>query len=375
MESKSAVNAETFAIIMAGGVGTRLWPLSRKNRPKQFLDFFGDGTMIEKSVERLKGLVPTENILIVTNKQGKELALAHVPEIPAENIIVEPVGRNTAPCIALATAYIRKLNPNATAIVLPADHLIPDTARFQQTLSAAIEIANRASALVTLGIKPTRPETGYGYIQNTGGDHDLVKSVHEHYDVRAYRVKTFAEKPDHETAKKFLESGDFLWNSGVFIWQINDIIREFERSMPELYKDMLTIYECIGMPEEHETIDRIYSWTHAISIDYGIMEKADLVYVIEGTFEWSDLGSWDEVMKYRLKNGEDDPQNMENVFLHDAENTVVFKPKGKVVAVIGLEDIIVVDTEDALLICKRNMSQEVKTVVDALKRKQLEVYM
>lgn len=379
MDSKSAAAgqslAETFAIIMAGGVGTRLWPLSRKNRPKQFLDFFGDGTMIEKTVERLKGLVPTENILIVTNKQGKELALEHVPEIPAENIIVEPVGRNTAPCIALATAYIRKRNPNATAIVLPADHLIPDTARFQQTLSAAIEIANRANALVTLGIKPTRPETGYGYIQSDHGDEELVNSVHDRYSVRAHRVKTFAEKPDLETARKFLESGDFLWNSGVFIWKINSLIGEFERSMPELYKDMLAIYDSIGTAEEHETIDQIYTWTHAISIDYGIMEKAELVYVIEGTFEWSDLGSWDEVMKFRLKNGEEDPQSTENVFLQEAENTIVFKPKGKAIAVIGLEDVIVVDTEDALLICKRNKSQDVKHVVDALKRKQLESYM
>jgi len=367
-------NPEIFAVIMAGGVGSRLWPLSRKKRPKQFLDFLGDGTMILKTFKRLEGLVKPENILVVTNKQGATLVRESLPDILPENIIAEPIGKNTAPCIALATAYIRKRNPNSVAIVLPADHLIQDTHRFQQTLSGAIDVATKKATLVTIGMKPSRPETGFGYIQAERGDSDLAEMVLKKHDVQAFKVKTFAEKPDLETAKGFLESGDFLWNSGVFIWHLKSISREFERSMPELYKDLEAFHECIGTPEEQETIERIYTWTHPISIDYGVMEKAETVYVMEGTFDWSDLGSWDEVLKLRLEDGSLGKESNENLMLHNSKNTLVMKPNGKAVAVIGMEDVVVIDTDDALLICKRHQSQDVKQIVDTLKRKQLEEY-
>ncbi|MBC8043560.1 MAG: NTP transferase domain-containing protein [Rhizobacter sp.] len=361
-----------YAVIMAGGVGSRLWPLSRKKMPKQFLDFFGDGTMIAKTIERLHGLVPVENIFIVTNKSGKAIIRKQLPAIKSRNIIVEPVGRNTAPCIALATCFIQKQNPDATMVVLPADHLIQNIDLFQRTLAAAIETANKTNALVTLGIKPTRPETGYGYIQSQEGDPELAAAISVRFGINAHRVKTFAEKPDLETAQGFLNSGDFLWNSGMFVWRAESIANEIARSLPDLHNDMEMLTATIGTKQEKKVIEDVYSWTHSVSIDYGVMEKAESVYVLEADFDWSDVGSWDEVMKLRQRDENGNSIGDEKLFLHKTTNTVILKPKHKAVAIVGLEDVIVVDTEDALLICKRGHSQDVKHIVDTIKRKQLE---
>jgi|AFSR01.1.fsa_nt_gi mannose-1-phosphate guanylyltransferase len=364
-------NEYIYAVIMAGGVGSRLWPLSRRKMPKQFLDFFGDGSMIAKTVERLDGIVRPENILIITNKSGKALAKKQLPHIPTRNIIVEPIGRNTAPCIALATAYIKKRCPDAIACVLPADHLITDVKLFQQTLRAAIETAARTEALVTIGIKPDRPETGYGYIQVNQEHTDLTTSIKVRFGINAYKVKTFAEKPDLDTAKQFLESGDFLWNSGVFVWQVDSIIEEYKRHLPQIYFDMQNIIQAIGTRKEKKVIESFYSWVHPISIDYGVMEKAESVYVLEGHFGWSDAGSWDEISRHLAQERIMD----ESIVLNEAQNVFAIRPKGKSIAVVGIDDVIVIDTKDALLICKRGRSQEVKTVVDALKRRQLEEFM
>ncbi|MFN3387276.1 MAG: mannose-1-phosphate guanylyltransferase [Candidatus Thermochlorobacter sp.] len=364
-------NEHIYAIVMAGGVGSRLWPLSRKKMPKQFLDFFGDGTMIAKTVARLQGIVKPENILIITNKAGKTLAKKQLPHIPTRNIIVEPIGRNTAPCIALASAYIKKYDPEAIVCVLPADHLISDVKLFQQTLQAAFEIAAKTDALVTIGIKPDRPETGYGYIQANQEHTDLTTSIKVRFGISAHKVKTFAEKPDLETAKGFLASGDFLWNSGVFVWHINSILKEFERCLPQLYLDMQAIVQAIGTRKERKTIENFYSWVHPISIDYGVMEKAQSVYVLEGDFGWSDAGSWDEIFRYLSHEHIMD----DSIVLNEAQNVLAIRPKGKSIAVVGIDDVFVIDTKDALLICKRGRSQEVKTVVDALKRRQLEEFM
>jgi mannose-1-phosphate guanylyltransferase len=366
-------NANRFAVIMAGGSGTRLWPLSRKRLPKQFLDFFGDGSLLNKTLMRLEGLVPPENILIVTSQSGKSIVRKQTAHIPAKNIIVEPSGKNTAPCIALAAAYIKKRNPNATMIVLPSDHVIQNVPRFQETVAAAMEVAEQTTSLVTIGMKPTHPETGYGYIQSTDGDAGLTTSIKVRFGVHAHRVKTFAEKPDLETAKTFLDSGDFLWNSGIFIWTVDAILREFARSLPQLHTDIDTIEKAIGTRSEKKTIASVYTWTHPISIDYGIMEKAESVYVLEGDFDWSDAGSWDEIMKFRDHDLERDENR--NLLLHESTNTLVFKPKTKTVAVIGIDDAIIVETADALLICKRGRSQDVKNIVDALKKKELQDYM
>lgn len=367
----SEPSERVYAVVMAGGVGSRLWPLSRKKMPKQFLDFFGDGTMIAKTIARLQGIVKPENILIVTNKSGKVLAKKQLPHIPSRNIIVEPAARNTAPCIALATAYITKRNPDAIVCVLPADHLISDVALFQQTLRAAIEVADRTDALVTIGIKPDRPETGYGYIQADTMHTDLTTSIKVRFGITAHKVITFAEKPDLETAKGFLASGDFLWNSGVFVWHLRSITKEFQRCLPHLYMDMQHIIEAIGTRREKKTIENVYSWVHPVSIDYGVMEKAESVYVLEGQFGWSDAGSWDEIFRYlREEHIMDDA-----IVLNEANNVLAIKPKGKSIAVVGIDDVFIVDTKDALLVCKRGRSQEVKTVVDALKRRQLEEFM
>jgi mannose-1-phosphate guanylyltransferase len=360
-----------YAVIMAGGLGSRLWPLSRRKMPKQFLDFFGDGSMIAKTVARLDGIIKPENILIITNKSGKVLTKKQLPHIPMRNIIVEPAGRNTAPCIALATVYIKKRCPDAIACVLPADHLISDVKLFQQTLRAAIETAARTEALVTIGIKPDRPETGYGYIQVNQEHTDLTTSIKVRFGINAHKVKTFAEKPDLDTAKQFLQSGDFLWNSGVFVWRVDSIIKEYRRYLPQIYFDMQNILQAIGTRKEKRVIENFYSWVHPISIDYGVMEKAESVYVLEGDFGWSDAGSWDEIFRHLTHEHIMD----ESIVLNEAQNVFAIRPKGKSIAVVGIDDVLVIDTKDALLICKRGRSQEVKTVVDALKRRQLEEFM
>ncbi|MDX2129493.1 MAG: mannose-1-phosphate guanylyltransferase [Chloroherpetonaceae bacterium] len=371
--TQEQLDKNIFAVIMAGGVGSRLWPLSRKNQPKQFLDFFGDGTMIEKTVSRLSGVVPIENIFVVTNEKGKSLVKKQLPTLSPKNILVEPVGKNTAPCIALAAAIIKKRNPHASMIVLPADHVINDVALFQQTLKASVEVAEKTDSLVTIGIRPNRPETGYGYIQSEQISNEITTSIKVRFGITANPVKTFAEKPDLETAKKFLESGDFFWNSGVFIWKLSTIYREFQRCMPSLYKDMELIFQACGTRKEKEVIAQVYSCTNSISIDYGVMEKAESVYVMQGEFDWSDAGSWDEIMNFRLQN--DRNEIHDNLLLQKTEKVMVLKPKTKTIALIGVEDLIVVDTPDALLICRRGHSQDVKHSVDTLKRKQLEAYM
>jgi mannose-1-phosphate guanylyltransferase len=370
-ESQNNHSRNIYAVVMAGGIGSRLWPLSRKKLPKQFLDIFGDGTMIAKTVARLEGLVSLENIIIVTNKHGKSLVQKQLPQIPKKNILVEPAGRNTAPCIALATAFIKKRNPNAVVCTLPADHLIQNEELFRQTLRAAVEVAERTNALVTIGIKPDRPETGYGYIQAEQDHQEITTSIKVRFGINAHKVRTFAEKPDYDTAKGFLASGDFLWNSGVFVWRAESLSREMQRCIPQLYMDMQVIMDAVGTRKEKKTIESVYSWTHPISIDYAVMEKAEQVYVLEGAFDWSDAGSWDEIMKFKLA----DLPEEEKLFLHNAKNVLAVKPKHKTIAVVDVDDILVIETGDALLICKRGQSQDVKHIVDMLKRKQLEEYM
>ncbi len=370
-ESPRVSSQNVYAVIMAGGIGSRLWPLSRRKLPKQFLDIFGDGTMIAKTVARLGGVVPTQNIFIVTNKTGKALVRKQLPTIPRKNILVEPTGRNTAPCIALATAFIKKQNPNAVVCTFPSDHLIQNEEMFRQTLRAAIEVAECTGALVTIGIKPDRPETGYGYIQAEQNHEEISTSIKVRFGIHAHKVRTFAEKPDYETAKGFLASGDFLWNSGIFVWRVESISREMQRCVPQLYMDMQVIMNDVGTRKEKKTIENVYSWVHPISIDYAVMEKAETVYVLEGAFDWSDAGSWDEIMKFKLSDAPED----EKVFMYNSKNVLAVKPKHKTIAVVDVDDILVIETGDALLICKRGQSQDVKHIVDMLKRKQLEEYM
>ncbi|NTW69954.1 MAG: mannose-1-phosphate guanyltransferase [Chlorobiaceae bacterium] len=364
-----------FAVIMAGGIGRNLWPESRKKIPKQFLDLFDEGTMIAKTVQRIKGSVNEENILVVTGENGSQLLSSSSCGIRPENIIVEPVSRNTAPCIALATAHIKKRDPDAITVVLPSDHLVLDDGAFIKMVDAAIAIARETKGLVTIGVTADRPETVYGYIQ-AEEELPLSHSLTEGYDFKLFKVKAFAEKPDYTTAIHFLESRDFYWNSGVFIWHIDAISLAFERSMPDLYKDLLNIYHHLGTPDEKKVIEDVYSWIHPVSIDYGVMEKAAEVFVLTGEFGWTDLGCWDEVMKVAGSRVVMDAAEPERSLVQiDCENLYIRKPAGKLVCTIGLSDVIIVDTADALLVCNKGCSHRVEEVADLLRREGLQEYL
>ncbi len=360
---------KTLAVIMAGGVGTRFWPRSREKSPKQLLEILDKGTMIQNTVKRLEGLVDVHNVLVVTNRVQKAMVMKQLDTLPEENILVEPVGRNTAPCIGLAALHAKQMDPSAVMIVLPADHIIQNTVEFLRVLKLAIETGYESGSLLTIGIKPTHPETGFGYIQmfTEDGDHNPYSSK------GVYKVKTFAEKPNVQTAERFLASGDFLWNSGMFIWRVDAILKEIERCLPDLHAELSRIEPTIGTSSYHSALEKSYGMMRGISIDYGVMEKAEKVYVIPGDFGWSDIGSWDEV--YRLS-GKDEHGNSitGKVIQQDTRNSYIYSPD-KVVATIGVDDLIIVNTPDALLVCKRGMSQSVKEVSDYLKRKQMNEYL
>ncbi len=371
----SGFGKHVYALIMAGGIGKRLWPVSRKQMPKQFADLYDEGTMIAKTVQRIRSTVIADNIFIITSEQGRKLIAASLSGFRPDNIIVEPSSRNTAPCIALATAHIKKRDPDAITIVLPADHLVLDNQTFIHIVQAGIEIASVKKGLVTIGVKADRPETDYGYIQ-VDEELPIPLAFAAGCQFTLFRVKAFAEKPDLTTAVEFLESKDFYWNSGVFIWHIDAISREFERSMPDLYKDFLTIYESLGTEKEQKVIEDVYSWIHPISIDYGIMEKADHVFVLTGEFGWTDLGSWDEVVKVAGRRSLNPEEHSDDRLVQiDCENIYVRKPAGKVVCTIGIRDVIIIETDDALLICKKGESHRVEEAVDTLRRDELEEYL
>ncbi|MBW7888171.1 MAG: mannose-1-phosphate guanylyltransferase [Bacteroidetes bacterium] len=358
-----------YAVIMAGGVGSRFWPRSREKNPKQLLEIVGDGTMIQNTVKRIKPIIEEKNIFIVTNKLQKNAIAKQIPSIPQENIIVEPVGRNTAPCIGLTALFIERLDPKATMVVLPADHLIANEDEFRRILKLGAQVSQISSGLVTIGIKPTHPETGYGYIQIKDKSEETMPINLD----GVYEVKTFAEKPNLATAINFLESGDFYWNSGMFMWRADVILSEIQKSLPELHKQLMTLQPSIGTPMFDEHLEKTYGMIRSISIDYGVMEKADCVHMIKGDFGWNDLGSWDEVARISPK---DELQNtiQGNVLSIKTKNTYV-KAGEKLIATVGVHDLIIIDTPDALLICKKGESQEVKEVVDYLKRKQMNDYL
>ncbi len=361
--------AKVYAVIMAGGVGTRFWPRSRERYPKHLLEIAGKGTMLQNTVKRLEDYVTMRDLFVVTNRLQKAHVMKQLPLVPEENIVIEPMGRNTAPCIGLAALHVKRLDPEAIMMVIPADHIIQDVKEFHRVLGIAIETAEQSGSLMTIGIQPTHPETGYGYIQvvNEEGPHNpyFAKGV--------LKVKTFAEKPNLQTAERFLASGDFLWNSGMFVWRVSTILKEIERQLPDLYCELEKIDKTIGTPQYQPTLEMVYGLIRNISIDYGVMEKAAEVYVIPGSFGWNDLGSWDEVSRI---SGKDDSGNTitGKVIQKDTRNSYIFSP-GKVVATIGVEDLIIVNTDDALLICKKGRSQDVKEISDYLKRKQMTEYL
>ncbi len=355
-------------VLMAGGVGTRFWPRSRQKKPKQLLNLVGDKSMIRQTYERVKDLTSDDKILVITNQELMRPISEHLPELPSQNIIAEPFGKNTAPCIGLAAAIIRKrASLDESMVVLPADHLIQETDKFQETIKTAVTHAQQSDSLVTIGIKPTYPETGYGYIQR--GEPLVVIG-----DRTIYKVKTFAEKPNLETAKLFLKSGDFLWNSGMFIWKVSTIMREFAEHQPEMAEGFEQIYQVVDTEKMADTILDVYMRIKSISIDYAIMEVAKSVSIIEAEFTWSDLGSWEAAHAISPKDEKGNAIMAQNQVVLDAKNNLIYTPK-KLVALIDVENLAVVETEDALLICRKDSSQRVKEVVEHLKRKKLNRYL
>jgi mannose-1-phosphate guanylyltransferase len=352
-----------YAVIMAGGIGSRFWPRSKEKSPKQLLRIFGENTMIQDTVERLKGLVDDENIYIITNKIQKPEIVVQLNHIPPENIIEEPFGRNTAACIGLASVIIKKKDKDAVTLILPADHIIKDKNIFHTTLKNAAKFAYESKGLVTIGVPPTRPETGYGYIQIDD------KSVSDNI----FKVLTFAEKPNYGTAVRFIESGDFMWNSGMFIWKADVILNEIKNYLPELYEGLETISKDIGNPEYEKTLFNVYGILRSISIDYGIMEKSKQVFLIKGQFSWSDVGSWEEVYQLTEKNGDGNALNG-NIYSERTIDSYIYSPD-KFTAVIGVENLIIINTEEALLVCRRDNCQDVKKIVDHLKINKMSEYL
>jgi mannose-1-phosphate guanylyltransferase len=360
---------KTFAVIMAGGVGTRFWPRSRERSPKQFLEILGGGTMIENTLDRLKPLVDPNDMYVVTNRVQAEMVKRLVPGMPASNVLAEPIGRNTAACIGLAALWINRADPDGVMVVSPADHIVQNTDEFIRILRLAVRVAEEREALVTIGIKPTHPETGYGYIQSAEEEIDR----NEYRPEGVYRVKTFAEKPNLETAERFLQSGDFLWNSGIFVWKASVILREIELHLPDLHEQLHDIQETMGTSVYDQTLEHAYRIIRNISVDYGIMEKAGNVFVVKGDFGWSDVGSWDEVV--RLTASDEAGNSIRGrTMIVDSKNNYV-DAGGKIVAAIGVEDLIIISTDDAILVCKKGRSQEVKEVVDFIRRKQMNEYL
>ncbi len=342
------------AVIMAGGRGERFWPKSRNTRPKQFLSLTKDGeTMIQKTVKRLLPLVDMEDIFIVTNAAYISLVKEQLPKLPEENILAEPCARNTAPCIAFAAAVIGKKYDDAVMLVLPSDHLIGYEDIYISTLKKAVAVSEEGKNLVTIGITPTYPETGYGYI-NFGKEAG-----------NAYEVERFVEKPNLPTAKEYLASGKYLWNSGMFVWKISSIMANLNEFMPEIYEGALRIGEAFGTDSYNEVLVKEFTAFTSESIDFGIMEKASNIYTIPGSFGWDDVGSWLAVE--RINETDDDKNYIEgNVISIGSERATICGGK-RLIAAVGVEDIIIVDTDDAVLICSKNSTQDVKKVIAQLK--------
>jgi len=351
------VKENYYSVIMAGGIGARFWPMSRTSHPKQFIDILGTGrTLIQQTFDRMRRVCPAENIYIVTNGEYKELVLNQLEDIREDQVLCEPMRRNTAPCIAFANYRIRERNPDASIVVAPSDHIILKEDEFVRNILSALEAASNNDWLMTLGIKPSRPDTGYGYIQ-------FEEGLAYDPDPMIRKVKTFTEKPNLELAGTFLASGDFLWNSGIFIWSLRSIMKAFEEHLSDvdvLFRDGIGIY---GTKKEEGFIEKTYSVCRNISIDYGVMEKASNVYVRASDFGWSDLGTWGSLYDIRSKDDQGNAVIGKNVMLYNTANCIINMPKEKLTVVHGLDGYILVEEEGVLLICKMADEQSIRQIV------------
>lgn len=351
------MNNNYYAIIMAGGVGSRFWPVSTTEFPKQFHDMLGCGeTLIQKTFSRLQAIVPAENIFILTNEAYNSLVLEQLPMVHADQILLEPAMRNTAPCILYATLKIQKINPNALMVVAPSDHWIEDENAFRTDLQTAFDFCQNNNALMTLGIQPTFPNTGFGYIEFDKADQNQIKKVNQ-----------FREKPDYETAKAFIASGNFLWNGGIFIWSVEAVLQAFENFQPQL----LTLFS-EGIPTyntevEREFINHNYALAENISIDYAVMEDADNVYVLPASFDWNDLGTWGSLHEKLSKDVNENAVINAKVILENASNNIIRSNAKKLIIVDGLTDFIIVDHNDVLLIYPKSKEQEIKSLMAKVK--------
>ena len=360
------MNRNNYVAIMAGGIGSRFWPVSRLNLPKQFLDILNVGkTLIQATYERFAQFIPPENIYVVTAIQYKDIVARQLPLLNPENIVCEPSRKNTAPCIAYISYKLQQLNPESNLICAPADHLILDNTSFIKVSLEALGFTKKNNALVTLGIKPFQPNTCYAYIQYE--EHPISDNI--------YKVKTFTEKPDLELAKTFITSGDFLWNAGIFVWKTKSIISAFEKYLPETHELFDGAKKVMNTEKEADAIELIYPLCVNISIDYGILEKADNVYVIPSTFGWSDLGTWGSAYENLEKDYMENAVAADNVILFDSTKNVVHSNGEKLILLQGLDDFIVVDTKDALLVCKKDKEQHIKEYLAEIRRNKGDKYL
>jgi mannose-1-phosphate guanylyltransferase len=351
------MNKNYYAILMAGGVGSRFWPVSTTEFPKQFHDMLGSvETLIQKTFARLSKLIPVENILILTNANYNDIVLEQLPQVKQEQVLLEPAMRNTAPCILYASLKIKKQNPDAVMVVAPSDHWIEDENAFTQNLQQCFDFCTTENALLTLGIQPTFPNTGFGYIEYDKNDGNPIK-----------KVSQFREKPNYETAKSFLDSGNFLWNGGIFIWSVKTISEAFEKFQPQMEALFLQGWDNYNSVSEKEFINNNYALAENISIDYAVMEKANNVYVLPATFDWNDLGTWGSLHEKLDKDENNNAVVNANVYLENASNNIVRSDADKLIIIDGLHDYIIVDKEGVLLIYPKGKEQDIKAVVAKLK--------
>ncbi len=354
------INKHNYCIIMAGGIGSRFWPMSRTAHPKQFMDVLGVGkTLLQQTYERFTRICPPENILVVTNDSYRDLVSKQLPGISTARVLGEPVRRNTAPCIAYATYKIAQEDPDANIVVAPSDHIITKEDEFAGAIRNSLDFTASENSLLTLGIMPNRPDTGYGYIQFREDQCDVKYKV--------CRVKTFTEKPNLEMAKFFLRSGEFLWNSGIFVWNLKAITAAFEKHLPEVHALFSGGMGKYNTPAEAEFVKNVYTLCTNISIDYGIMEKADNVYVLSADIGWSDLGTWGSLYEHCKKDADGNAVVGSNVMVYDSKGCIVNMPKNKLVVLQGLEDYIVVESDEILLVCRKSDEQQIRQFVNDVK--------
>ncbi len=350
-------NSNNYCVIMSGGVGSRFWPFSKEDKPKQFLDFFGTGrSLLQSTFDRFKKIVPAENIYIVTNDAYADMTMKQLPELTADQLLLEPIRRNTAPAIAYASFRIRSINPNANIVVAPSDHLIVNVDEFVDDIRKGLDFVEKNSVLLTLGIQPSRPETGYGYIQSNEEEENGI-----------FKVKAFTEKPDYELAKKFVDSGEFVWNSGIFLWNVKSIMDAFKKYLPDISQKFNEGKDVFNTPDEKKFIDESFPFCPNISIDYGILEKADNVYVNISDFGWSDLGTWGALHEISDRDENNNAHlNCKTLFVESRDNIVAMSDE-KLVVIQGLEDYIVAESDNVLLVCKKSEEQRIKHFVTDVK--------